>query len=135
MKARALMEKGLFQEALHECEVALSNETEGSSVLIMAGDILASLGRSEEAANRYHEALDAYPESVDALMGLGDLTAEADWYRKALEACEMLMSDDETDGSFLLFQKSDILSKLGMDDEAEEAMNAALDIINELDKA
>ena len=135
MKARALMEKGLFQEALHECEVALSNETEGSSVLIMAGDILASLGRSEEAANRYHEALDAYPESVDALMGLGDLTAEADWYLKALEACEMLMSDDETDGSFLLFQKSDILSKLGMDDEAEEAMNAALDIINELDKA
>ena len=129
-KSRALMAQGMPAGALKELEHILEEDAEDAFVLNMVGEALSALGRKDEAITRYQEALSLFPESVDALSALGDLTGEEDWYRKALEACDINMADDDTDGSFLLFQKSDVLRKLGRDDEARRAEEAAERIID-----
>lgn len=132
IKARALINDGMPQEALDELEQVLEEHADDAFVLNMAGEALSSLGRKEEAAARYHEAISFFPESVDALSGLGDLTGDADWYHKALEACDILIAEAEEDPSFTLFRKSDVLRKLGQEDEARKAEEAAEEVINRM---
>lgn len=90
-EARRLKEDGKYEEAL----TAFSRVAEAgdSSALADMGDCLAQLGRLDEAAARYLEALDADGANLKALVGLGVVSLvqgkqvkAVTWFNRALKA-------------------------------------------------
>ncbi|BET59406.1 glycosyltransferase [Geobacter sp. 60473] len=90
-EARRLKEDGKYEEAL--AAFSRAAEAGDSSALADMGDCLAQLGRLDEAAARYLEALDVDGTDLKALVGLGVLSIvqgkqvkAVTWFNRALKA-------------------------------------------------
>lgn len=90
-EAPRLKEDGKYEEAL--AAFSRAAEAGDSSALADMGDCLAQVGRLDEAAARYLEALDADGTDLKALVGLGVVSLvqgkqvkAVTWFNKALKA-------------------------------------------------
>lgn len=95
--------------------------------LQLQGSCLISMGRSEEAVNKYEEALELAPENPEVLTHMGRLLCFVGDHSRALEIFERLTNvlPESYHGFYLLSQT---LFDLGRDRDAFDAVNRALAI-------
>ena len=95
--------------------------------LQMQGSCLISMGRSEEALQKYEQALELAPENPEVLTHMGRLLCSVGDHDRAAEIFEKLTNilPGAYHGYYLLSQT---LFDLGRDRDAFEAINRALDL-------
>ena len=95
--------------------------------LQMQGSCLISMGRSEEAVQKYEQALELAPENPEVLTHMGRLLCSVGDHNRAAEIFEKLTNilPGAYHGYYLLSQT---LFDLGQDRDAFEAINRALDL-------
>ena len=95
--------------------------------LQMQGSCLMGMGRSEEAVEKYEQALKLAPENPEVLTNMGRLLCSVGDHSRAAEVFEKLTAvlPDAYHGFYLLSQT---LFDLGRDRDAFEAVNRALEL-------
>jgi tetratricopeptide (TPR) repeat protein len=120
-EADALLAAGKDKEALDQYLAACHNDPKNVPARVRAATLLSSMGKWDDAATVYEEALRLEPRNPRALRGLAETELQRGHQRAAVGLARILVGcDDTVADSHLLLARS-----LLADNNAEEALTSA----------
>ena len=121
----ALLDRGLWAEALVSLQRALAIKPHDVDVLVDAANVLKELGRASEAVPLYQQALQLNSRRVDAHNNLGNAFLELCQYEQAVD-CYRRASEFKPDDAQILCNLGNALRQRGLLGEAVTATRRAI---------
>lgn len=122
-----LQSRGRLGEARDSLARAAELAPGNARILLALANVLAAVGKEQEALARYDQAIAAWPGASEAHTNAGGLLARAGRLSEALERYDRAIAIKE-DNAQAHASRGAVLARLGRRDEAEAALREALRI-------
>lgn len=137
--AKALIQEGLYDEALAVVQGAISEQSENNNLYLLQGDVYKNMKLFDLAMESYRQVQNADSESPAAFIRAGDLYLAAGQSNQALQEYRRAMSTTYIDPDSMLYI-SDRYAQMGRPNDSRsilgrlKTMNLNMEQVKKLDK-